>query len=411
MTPRTHHPPPERLPPGVFAVRKPHKTYWYYTPNRGKPNEGECRRLPEYGTPEWHDEIEGIRREQDGVPALYDMRSLVRDYKLTAGWQQLGGGTVPTYESATKPILASWRYRRPSDISIADVAALVERLAETPSMANMTLVMARKLMKYAVQKGLRNDNPAREVDNLDEAEDGAKPLQEAQWAALRADDCPVALRRFAALGRYTGQRISDLLTMRPCDRDEDGISHKIKKLRNKQHWSLLTAEQIAEVDGWGAPPITPYVIRPDGKAYIPDRLRDAWNTYARTEAGKALAGYTPHDLRATKVCDERISGKTHQQIAAMVGMSIGKVMHYSKHIDQRLVARGAARGEAPAVSSPGPLGQVYDLDEAAAYLRVPADDVAALARRHGIGAVFGEALRFTEDDVRALWECAKQPAP
>lgn len=90
----------------------------------------------------------------------------------------------------------------------------------------------------------------------------------------------------------------------------------------------------------------------------------------------------------------------------MVGMSIQKVMHYSKHIDQRLVARGAARAEVPAPA--GPLGRIYDLDEAAAYLRVPADDVAALARENGIGAVFGEAIRFNEDDIRALWEAARQ---
>lgn len=399
---------PERLPPGVFPVRKPHKTYWYYTPNRGKPNEGPRRRLPEQGTPEWDDAIEAIRREQAGTPALYDIRSLVRDYRETARWMAHQRSTRETYEAALKPILQDWRYRRPAEISIADVTALVERLAPTPSMANMTLVMASNLIQFAIRKGLRKDNPVREVEKLAEAEDGAKPLQPPQWAALRAEECPVALRRFAALGRYTGQRISDLLTMRPCDRDEDGISHKIKKLRNKPHWSLLTAEQAAEVDGWNAPPITPYVIRPDGKAYIPDRLRDAWNAYARTEAGKALVGFTPHDLRATKVCDERIAGKTHQQISAMVGMSIPKVMHYSRHIDQRLVARGAGRTEASAPT--GPLGLIYDLAEAAAYLRVPTEEVAALARHHGVGAVFGAVMRFNEDDVRALWKCARQGA-
>lgn len=402
---------PRELPPGVFAVRKPRKTYWYYTPNRGKPNEGECRRLPEYGTPEWHDEIEGIRREQDGVPALYDMRSLVRDYKLTARWGQLSENTVGTYESATKPILAAWKYRRPGDVSIADVSALVERLSDRPSTANMTLVMARKLMKYAVQKGLRKDNPARDVDTLDEEGNGAKPLTPEAWSALMAPECPTAVQRLGILGRATGQRISDLITIRPADRDEDGIGHKIKKLQNKPHWSLLTAEQIAEIDGWGAAGNEPYIRRPDGRAYNTDRLRDAWNAYAASDPGAPLRGYTPHDLRATKVCDERISGKTHQQIAAMVGMSIGKVMHYSKHIDQRLVARGAARGEAPAVSSPGPLGRIYDLAEAAAYLRVPADDVAALARANGIGAVFGQLIRFGEDDVRALWEAARHAAP
>lgn len=328
------------VPIGVVCIRKPGgKTYWYYTPNRGKPNEGKRVRLPDYGTPEWHEELARIKRGDKA--AAYDMRALVNDYKASPAWTGKADSTKATYLSAIGPILDHWGDWEPSEITVTHVITLMSNLADTPSMANMALTVTKFLMKYAVQKGLRADNPAREVDTLDEAEDGAKPITPAAWAAIRDPACPIAVHRLGVLGRYTGQRISDLITMRPCDRDEDGISHKIKKLKNRPHWSFLTPEQAAEVDGWNAPPITPYIIRPDGKAYITDRLRDAWNAYARTEAGKALAEFSPHDLRATKVCDERIAGKTHQQIAAMVGMSIQKVMHYSKHIDQRQAARGA----------------------------------------------------------------------
>ncbi len=403
-------PDPEHLPPGVFAVRKPNKTYWYYTPNRGKTNEGERRRLPEYGTPEWEDAIVAIRREQAGTPAIYDVRSLVRDYRQTAGWIGLQDSTRATYEAGLVPILTSWRYKRPIEIEISDVTSLMERLSTKPAMANMTLVVARKLFQYAIRKGLRKDNPAREVEKAPEAKDGAKPLSSAAWAALRAPECPEAVQRLAVLGRYTGQRISDLITMRADDRDEDGISHTIKKLRGKQHWSFLTPDQALEIDSWGARGDVPYIAKPNNARYTDDSLRHVWNAYARTEVGKALQGFTPHDLRATKVCDERIAGKTHQQIAAMVGMSIQKVMHYSQHIDQRLVARGIDKtvGETRDTSA-GPLGRILDLEELAAYLRVPVVDVAAMARQNRIGAMFGEAMRFSDDDVRALWECAKPP--
>lgn len=72
--------------------------------------------------------------------------------------------------------------------------------------------------------------------------------------------------------------------------------------------------------------------------------------YFKASAGKALRGFTPHDLRATKVCDERIRGKHHGQIAAMVGMSIEMVTKYSRHIDQRLAAGGTA-GKQPFAKS------------------------------------------------------------
>ncbi|MBA4223367.1 MAG: hypothetical protein C0458_21775 [Methylobacterium sp.] len=55
----------------------------------------------------------------------------------------------------------------------------------------------------------------------------------------------------------------------------------------------------------------------------------------------------------------------------------------------------------------GPLGKIYDLDEAAAYLRVSKSAVARAARRHGIGARFGRDIRFSEDDVRQMWDAQR----
>lgn len=43
----------------------------------------------------------------------------------------------------------------------------------------------------------------------------------------------------------------------------------------------------------------------------------------------------------------------------------------------------------------GPLGRIYDLDEAAEYLRVSKQAVARAANRHGIGSRFGRDLRFS----------------
>lgn len=55
----------------------------------------------------------------------------------------------------------------------------------------------------------------------------------------------------------------------------------------------------------------------------------------------------------------------------------------------------------------GPLGKIYDLEEAAAYLRVSKQVIAKAARRHGIGAVFARDVRFHADDIRALWDAVR----
>ena len=334
-----------KYPKGVFCTRKPNgTTYWYYQRDKGKPTRGPLVRLPDFGSPAFSEALQAVKggkkARRPRTPTRYNIAAMIADYKSNPQWGTKRPATIATYESALAPILQYWGEREPGEITVAHVIDLINKFAGKPSMGNMVLVMVKKLMKFAVQRGHRMDNPAREVDALYEDTDGAKPLTPAAWAALMAPECPTSVRRLAILGRATGQRISDLIRMRPADRDEDGISHTITKLRDKPHWSLLKPEEAAEIDGWGVGPATPYVLRPDGRRYDTDSMRDAWNGYIRTESGAALAGFTPHDLRATKVCDERIAGKTHQQIAAMVGMSVGMVMKYSKHIDQRLAARG-----------------------------------------------------------------------
>ena len=51
---------------------------------------------------------------------------------------------------------------------------------------------------------------------------------------------PAHLRRMAFLGRVTGQRVSDLVKMRPADLAHDGIKVRIGKLRDKPNFVPLT---------------------------------------------------------------------------------------------------------------------------------------------------------------------------
>ena len=55
----------------------------------------------------------------------------------------------------------------------------------------------------------------------------------------------------------------------------------------------------------------------------------------------------------------------------------------------------------------GPLGRIFSLQEAADYLRISKSALARAANRSGAGARFGRDLRFTDDDVRVLWEAMR----
>lgn len=338
------------LPKGITRIvnKRTGKEYWYHQERRGKPDAGPRTALPEFGTPEFYREV--ARLTGAAQAPQNTIAKLIADYKTQPEWAKRRPNTIATYETALGHISDAWGKQDPAGLTAAHVLALRTAFADRPSMGNMVLVMVRALMMLAVQTGLRADNPAREIKKIEETPDEAKPLTPEAWAAITSDAAPVALQRVAVLGRATGQRISDLVAMRPADRDADGIMLTITKLRDKPHWCPLRPEEIAIIDGWKQFPAATYITRENGRRHSDDTLRFAWNAFAATDAGKALRGFTPHDLRATKVCDERIRGRHHGQIAAMVGMSLEMVTKYSRYIDQRLAAIGTGAEQANAKS-------------------------------------------------------------
>jgi hypothetical protein len=59
-----------------------------------------------------------------------------------------------------------------------------------------------------------------------------------------------------------------------------------------------------------------------------------------------IEGLSAHGWRAMAVCDRRLDGLDHQEIAAQLCMSLQMVMRYSRHIDQEELAwRGNAKHE------------------------------------------------------------------
>ncbi|MFM9974517.1 MAG: tyrosine-type recombinase/integrase [Beijerinckiaceae bacterium] len=325
------------LPKGVFCVKG---RYWYHQSNRhlAKALRGPLTRMPEPNTPEWFRAMADITGEARSI-GIVTVATIVDQYKASK-WPSLKPNSRALYQSALIIILKAWGHLPPDQISVAGVLALQQRLIDRPAFANQVMVQVKAVMKVAVQMGLRSENPAREIDALKEVREGARPLTDAAWSVLQSAATPRALQRFAFLGRTTGQRISDLVSMRPQDREDDGIRCTITKLDGKPHWCPLSKSQAAIIDGWKEFPGTPLIGMNRKKRHTDDTIRALWNDLAESESGKSLRGFTPHDLRATKVCDERIAGLSHGQIAARVGMSIQMVTRYSRHIDQKLAARG-----------------------------------------------------------------------
>lgn len=327
------------LPKGVFRVAKGARVYWFHQERRGKPNAGPLTRLPEPGTREWHEKLAEIMGRPPGPPAG-SFAELIAAYQAGPHWKRLTEGTRKTYAPCLRQIVAWWGDLAVSGLRPKHIAKAVEtEYADRPAMGDMTVKVLRAVMRWGASRDWENAEPARAVERLHRDVESARPWPEDVWWRV-VRDAPAPVARMAVLGRATGQRVSDLVKMRPADRDSAGICLRITKLRGKLHWAPVSPELLAIIDGWRVFPNARYIHnertgRPVGK----DDLRKSLLTFL---AGIDAGHLTIHGLRAMAVCDRRMAGLSHQEIAAQIGMSFSMVGHYSKHMDQRLAAEGGA---------------------------------------------------------------------
>lgn len=325
------------LPKGVYRVSRKGKEWWYYQQRRGKPDHGPNLKLPDFGTPEFWARIGEIERGHTG-PAAGSFDALIAAYKAHPKYLNLSDGSKATYRFALDHISRRWGPLRVDGLSAPAIQAFLdERFAAKPSMGNLTLAVLRTLLKWGIPRRYLTVNPAREIDPMDEDVKNASPWPEEAWRRL-VETGPPVLARLAVLGRATGQRVSDLVTMRPKGRDGAGIVTDIKKTGKRGHWCPLEQRDIAVIDGWKVFPASTYLASDTGRALSTNALRKRFDKFVADDAMLRAADIHIHGLRAMAVCDRRIRGDSHQRIAAAIGMSVGMVMHYSRNIDQRLAA-------------------------------------------------------------------------
>jgi len=324
------------LPENTFCVRKPNgREYWYHQSGRGTAAKGELTRLP--AGP--HDaEFWQIAARLNGAavaPGTFD--ALIAAYKASTKWGRHRDRTREAYGKALQEGSSAWGSLPVAGLPPLRIREFMdEQFTHRQSMGNLTLKVLKALLAWGVERGIGKVNPAREVSPFELDEENVRPWgEDAIRYALK--HAPEPLRRAVVLGQATGQRVSDLVRMRPADRDGAGIKLTISKLRDKEHWCPLSQDDIRVIDGWESPAMTPYIF--DRRAFDSARLQRMLRDWlARPETQLPKEGVRLHGLRATAVCDARMAGYTHQEIATRIGMSIGMVERYSRHIDQRLAA-------------------------------------------------------------------------
>jgi integrase len=335
------------LPPNVFPVYDRRtglpRYYWQRGRHRPKAERSALVRIP-------HDAQDprfwAMAAELNGAPVASTagtFAACISAYKASHEWLALADSTRRAYTRYLQMALDAWAKQPVEGLTARAVVAWRDKIASDVSgiTANQASKTLNAFLKWCVPREGLSRNVAADVPPLSVDIAATEPWREDDWRYV-VDHAPAMISRLAVLGRATGQRISDLVRMRPADRRADGIDLLIKKTR-RNHWIAISPNEATMIDGWSVPPMMPYLHQASGARITEDHLRKQLREWVSSEAGKAVrsADLHPHGLRAMAVCDARLRGLEHQQIATLFGMSTLMVEAYSRRIDAERAGREA----------------------------------------------------------------------
>ncbi len=339
------------VPKGVFSIRKPSgRIYWYFQFGRGTPGKGKLHRLPDDPqSAEFWAAIERLTGTEQQRVTAGTFAALILQYRNPGNpnWTSLSDNTRRDYSIYLDHIKDVWGSLPVKDVTAPDILALRDSKGATPIAANHLVSVLKTLLQWAVLRGWRGDNPAREVPRFESSEPH-KPWPEDLFNAVlaRAKDSADDIYRALYLLRWTGQRQSDVLRLRPADRHDIGFRFRIQKT-STDHFVPLRAHAVAEIDSWTNEPMVPFCMSSVNSTFDTNTFRARFNRWiARRENADIDAwiereDVSLHGIRALAACTFRLDGISHQEIASMIGMSVQMVSRYTKRLDQEIAAREA----------------------------------------------------------------------
>ncbi len=188
------------------------------------------------------------------------------------------------------------------------------------------------MMRWAVQRGYRTDNPCREIDPLPSG-DGYEPWP---WHVIESarDNLRTDLWWAVALAVYTGQRQADVLKMR-WDAIKDG---KIKLRQGKTRKTLtipLHAEIQPIIDTIPRSALT-ILTNSRGTPWTESGFRATWRKHR--PALVIEDGLVFHGQRKTAVVTLLEAGCTDAEVASITGQTREMIEHYAKQVNQERLA-------------------------------------------------------------------------
>jgi integrase len=267
-------------------------------------------------------------------------------YFRSSDFANLSPSSQRSYRAAIKPILAAHGHRLVRDLTKVAARHVIEEIGATrPGMANLTRSVLSKIITYAIETGLRADNPF----------SGLKPYRLGTYHTWTDAEIAQFERRWPlgtrerlafALLLYTGQRGGDVVKMVRSDIVDGRIRVAQDKARKGTTNELMIPIHPALARALQAGPVV-------GMTHI---ITDARGKPLRAiteliEAAVKRAGLparcVAHGLRKAALRRLAEHGSTTKEIAAVSGhRSLAEIERYTARADQAGLAK-AAIGKLP----------------------------------------------------------------
>lgn len=238
-----------------------------------------------------------------------------------------------SYEHYLELIRAEHGHKTAEGLKRHHVILIRNNLSTTPGKADNYIKTLSVIMNHAIDLGLREVNPCHGVRRLCKGE--YQPWPPHVWQAAIDEATPMFRLALFTL-YYSGQRVSDVCRMAHGQISDDGIQVRQQKT-GKTVRVPLHDEWAAEI---GRVPIkaTTILYNRHGGAFTPDAMQERWR---RLRVRIGADDYNLHGLRKNACNALAEVGCSPHEISAITGQSIQMVAHYTKAVDQNVLAHRA----------------------------------------------------------------------
>lgn len=264
---------------------------------------------------------------------------LVARYYRSAEFVGLKASTQATYRSIIEPFRGKHGDKRVAMLRREHVKELLARRAATPTAANNWLKRMRQLMAFAIDIGLRADDPTTGVKPLPIRSSGHPAWASTDVEAFRRRHPSGTRARLALeLALCTMQRRGDLVRM-----GRQHVRGELLVIRQQKTGTMIEIpvlpELQAELDRL-PPDQLAFLVTDYGKAFTAAGFGN-WFRDRAVEAGLPK-GYNTHGLRKAGATRGAEAGWTDHEIMAWGGWkSLSEVQRYTRAANRRKLAQGA----------------------------------------------------------------------